>query len=159
MSDGAQLGYTAEQSLSLVLGGHASEFPQPMTAEEMCVWIDTAPDDDHTYDGQSRYAAKLIVDYLRAHPHTSKLDAMTLSLEMRADGVSLDELDLSGFMFGWAINAARRCVELPEIANPAIIEPKQGQPKGMVIYDLRAGPTNPVARCSVDDSERSDSQN
>lgn len=40
---------------------------------------------------------------------------------MKADGYELATLGLSGFQWGWAVNAARRCVELPAVPNPAII--------------------------------------
>lgn len=30
--------------------------------------------------------------------------------------------ELTGFMAGWAVNAARRCLELPPVPNPAILE-------------------------------------
>ena len=33
----------------------------------------------------------------------------------------LSDLGLSGFMWGWAVNAARYCVELPPGENPAIL--------------------------------------
>jgi hypothetical protein len=29
--------------------------------------------------------------------------------------------EMTGFMWGWAVNAARRCLELPPVANPAIV--------------------------------------
>lgn len=40
---------------------------------------------------------------------------------MKADGYALGDLGLTGFMWGWAVNAARRCVELPSVPNPAIL--------------------------------------
>ena len=39
---------------------------------------------------------------------------------MTAAGITHEE-GLSGFQVGWAINAARRCVELGPVANPAIM--------------------------------------
>ncbi len=41
---------------------------------------------------------------------------------LKARGVDLGELGLSGFQWGWAANAARYCVELGPQPNPAIIE-------------------------------------
>jgi hypothetical protein len=34
----------------------------------------------------------------------------------------IGELGLTGFMWGWAVNAARRCVNMPPKPNPAIVE-------------------------------------
>lgn len=42
--------------------------------------------------------------------------------ELKDRGVAIDALDLTGFMWGWAANAARYCVELPPAPNPAIME-------------------------------------
>jgi hypothetical protein len=37
-------------------------------------------------------------------------------------GKALDQLTgITGFMNGWAVNAARRCLELPAVSNPAIM--------------------------------------
>lgn len=40
--------------------------------------------------------------------------------QMKDQGV-MPALDLTGFMWGWAVNAALRCMELPPRPNPAII--------------------------------------
>ena len=40
---------------------------------------------------------------------------------LKADGIPLEELGITGFQWGWAYNAARRCLELPPEPNPAII--------------------------------------
>ena len=34
---------------------------------------------------------------------------------------AMDKIQPSGFQFGWALNAARYCCELPSVPNPAIV--------------------------------------
>lgn len=41
---------------------------------------------------------------------------------LKDDGIALDTLGITGFQWGWAYNAARRCLELPPVQNPAIVE-------------------------------------
>lgn len=40
---------------------------------------------------------------------------------LKAEGIPLDTLGITGFQWGWAYNAARRCLELPPVPNPAIV--------------------------------------
>lgn len=40
---------------------------------------------------------------------------------LKDEGVALDLLGITGFQWGWAYNAARRCLELPPEPNPAIV--------------------------------------
>lgn len=40
---------------------------------------------------------------------------------LKDDGIPLADLGLSGFMWGWAYNAAARCLELPPQPNPAFL--------------------------------------
>lgn len=98
-----------------------------------------------TYDDAANYAARLVLEYLLADPRRASipteneyehgadgrlvsngsggLNLVTAGLyeTMKGDGVPIDDLGLSGFMWGWAVNAARRCVELPPVPNPAIV--------------------------------------
>jgi hypothetical protein len=124
MSDGAHLGYTAEQALKQVLGGELEEDEQgTMSAQEMRDWL-LAAEVEHAMDSYgecSRYAGGLVLGWFLAHPYTASLDENTLYETMKEAGVSFEELGLTGFQWGWAVNAARRCVELPPIPNPAIL--------------------------------------
>lgn len=40
---------------------------------------------------------------------------------LKEEGIPLETLGLTGFQWGWAYNAARRCLELPSVQNPAIV--------------------------------------
>jgi hypothetical protein len=101
--------------------------------------------DDDTYSECARYAAKLVLDWLLADPRRAQSPVETVYdwngdpehgvggmnpahvIErgwydrMKADGIDLASLGLSGFMWGWACNAARYAVELPPAPNPALI--------------------------------------
>lgn len=135
MSDGAHLGVGAERALGTVLGND----PQPaaeerMSAGEMAEWVMAATSADaNSYDGCARYAAKLVLTWLLEDPTRASSppeneydDAYNVTTpgwydRMKADGSPVASLDLTGFMWGWAVNAARRCVELPPSPNPAIV--------------------------------------
>lgn len=136
--DGAQLRIGAEAALHAILGGEQPT--ERETAEQMAASIMALTEDPHTYDGTARWCAQLIVRWLQADPsraqgpvenvyalHDDGRTNYAVVAErgwyyrMKADGVPLDTLGLSGFMWGWAVNAARRCVELPEVPNPAIV--------------------------------------
>lgn len=145
MTDGAHLGVGAERALKTILGGEPQPAPEErQTAEQMRDEILATTVDPHTYGGTANYAAKLILEWLLADPlraqgpaenvYDNGPDGQMLWVDghavvkergwydlMKADGIALDTLDLTGFMWGWAVNAARRCLELPPVPNPAII--------------------------------------
>lgn len=131
--------------MKAVIAGEQPEKP-PMTAGEMKDWIlSCEPSEAFDYDNTARYTAKLIMEWLMADPQRAQFpvenvyeydaegrlvfnDKGGLNLvqkgwydRMKDDGIPLDQLGLSGFMWGWAANAARRCLELPEVPNPAIV--------------------------------------
>lgn len=117
--DGAAAGYKASDAMKSVLG-NAEEKPS-MRADEMTAYLEAAPDDPQTYDDAARHAGKLVLHYLRAHPDAARLGAYELDDAMEHDGVTIYGLGLTGFMWGWAVNAARRCLELDSVPNPAIL--------------------------------------
>ncbi len=147
--DGAQLGYGAGQALVAVMGGDQPSPEERMSVEQMhaaimaTTWPIPAdvPDSEH-YSYCSNYTAKLILQWIMADTSRAqgpveniyavdadgKTDYMAQPAElgwydcMKADGVPIAELGITGFMWGWAANAARRCLELPEVPNPAILE-------------------------------------
>lgn len=145
MSDGAHLGITAGDAMKAVIAGDQPEKP-PMSAQEMKDWILAAdPTVEFDYDECARYAAKLIMEWLLEDPRRAQFPVENeyekdasgqlvfnsqggLNLaergwydRMKEDGIPLSDLGLSGFMWGWAANAARRCLELPAVQNPAIV--------------------------------------
>jgi hypothetical protein len=143
--DGAHLGYTAEQGMKQVLGGEEPE--ETMTTAEMAAWIQgaTLEQSYDSYNECARYAAKLILNAFLADPSLTNLPAETeydwdgdpahgtqgmkseyiiqlgLYEVLKDRGAPLKELELTGFMYGWALNAARRCVEVGPVPNPAIV--------------------------------------
>ncbi len=148
--DGAHLGYGTEAALRGALGGE--EPARRMTVTEMRAYIEAAPARPRSYDDAGRAAAKVILDFLERHPEASDLPAdsdgafdldesgniVPDSYHMVREGL-WDYLrriepdlyarhrktvfaELTGFSWGWAVNAARRCLELTPVPNPAIVE-------------------------------------
>lgn len=143
MADGAHLGVTAKDALGVIVGGEEEAEKPHMDPEQMREWIMACTKDDATdYENMARYAAKLILVFLLEDPSRAsipsenvykkgadgEIDWSNMEVEtpglyevMKEAGVPIDDLDLTGFMWGWALNAARRCCELPPVANPAIV--------------------------------------
>lgn len=142
MSDGAHLGYGAEAAMKAILDGEQPA--ERETAGQMFERImATSRDDATTYDGIATYMAKLIILALRADPMlanqpianvygrnpdgSTDYDTVTTPglwevLRDRLDPADREAVSgMSGFMWGWAVNAARRCLELGPVPNPAII--------------------------------------
>lgn len=119
-SDGAHIGVDAERALATILGGESAPTEEEcMSATEMRAWILAARPEDRmtTYGECARWTAKLTLLWLLQHPSDEDpYDAM------KAAGHDLGALGLTGFQWGWALNAARRCVELPPLPNPAIMD-------------------------------------
>ncbi len=143
MSDGAQQGITPERALGTILGGEpAPSEDEGMSREAMETRIMAAPYPPETYDDAALGMARFILTTLRAHP-----DIATHPVEMELDmknstpdniivtckGWSglLKEVDpegyaracsgISGFQWGYAVNAARYVLDLHEVANPALV--------------------------------------
>ena len=136
--DGANLNVDAESAMKVVMGGE-EEKPRRTTGEMAAeIRATTGPSG---YEGTANYAAKLILDWLEADP--SRAQGPTENVYnvdengdtiyappyaqlgwydlMKQDGIDLAALDLTGFMWGWAVNAARTILELPAVPNPAIV--------------------------------------
>ncbi len=145
--DGADMGVSADRALKTVLGGGAQptedEKMDPIAFEK---WIMSHTSDPQTYGGTAAYMAKLILDHLRAHPDDARIPTEAEYEDHRLPNgerdwskfIKKDTRNLSdvmdeypawreaiqgatGFMWGWAVNAARRCCELPPVPNPAIV--------------------------------------
>lgn len=76
----------------------------------------------HTYSGQSWLAAYRIWKAVKDDP--AKL--MDVGPYDDIPGVELDDLGLSGFMYGWAVNAVRQMCGLRPGGNPAIVTLGEG---------------------------------
>ncbi len=145
-SDGAHLGLGAESAMKAIVGGEEAA-ERPMTAGEMKDWILAAQSEDEIewdYNEAARFTAKCILKWLLADPHRSQSPAENeyekdqggklvfnarggLNLitpgwheRMKAEGIEV-ATGITGFQWGWAVNAARRCLELDPLPNPAII--------------------------------------
>jgi hypothetical protein len=131
--DGADLNIPAEAALRAVLGG---EQPESLSDEAFEQQIRTAPLDPADYGAAATYAARLCLEFLEAHPehHATPIEAVGewrdgeyvmvrpgLYDVMKAAGVPLSDLQLSGFQWGWASNAARHLLGLDHQPNPAIV--------------------------------------
>jgi hypothetical protein len=120
-----------------------------MDAETFRNWIRTADRED-TYGETARMCARYLLEYLTVHPEDMRLpldasydwdraeqelgrwpnDIDEMNRYRTSDGLfdkaaaenpRLRAMDLTGFMVGWAFNAARRCLELPPAPNPALL--------------------------------------
>jgi hypothetical protein len=120
-------GYTAEKGLKAVLGGEGikemNEGKDAMTPEKMREYIMAAPKKKNvSYGDESRRFAKALL--LKADK--SKESFLKMKRE-DIDGFVAKEMkegdyDLTGFMFGWAVNSVRYVLEAESsMLNPAIV--------------------------------------
>lgn len=151
-SDGAQLGINAEAAMGKIVGGKDIPDDAIVSMQEqadriMAVDITAQPRD---YGHCADIVAKCIVLWLREDPSRASGPPETVyerdpegnlvfndegGLNVVMDGwydrmkqggsdygKHIEALGISGFQWGWAVNAARAIVELPAVPNPAIIE-------------------------------------
>lgn len=122
MTDGAHLGILPEAAMKAVLGGDkpTERYSTAELAEH--IEVTTLEDARNSYDGCALYAAKLLLQYVRTtgmQPTEAAYEAMR---PLVSNAERRDVLDqLTGFMWGWAMNAVRAIVELPPVSNPAIV--------------------------------------
>lgn len=131
--DGARSGMTAEDGMKAAIGGVPPKKTMDPVELERYVMAQAGSSD---YSGTASYAAKLILQHLRAKPEDiqiptepqysdgaagfAKLDVRNL-LDVMHESPGFAELDLTFFMWGWAVNAARTICEMPPVPNPAIM--------------------------------------
>jgi hypothetical protein len=122
--DGAHMGVSADRALETILGGKPSpSADEQMDAETFRKWILSADNAD-SYGEAARLGAKYVLEFLTDHPeydrahNTHEIFDATVEAHPEFKPV-LDEF--TGFMVGWSVNAARRCLELPPLKNPAVI--------------------------------------
>jgi hypothetical protein len=142
-SDGAHLGVSADRALKTILGGE----PSPGEDEQMSVtefrdWILQPDQEPYDYGEAARRCARMILEFYLADPKRASVPVEGVYdwTDYNGEGVpplvekglydvmkeaghaeALERLGLTGFQWGWAVNAARRCVELPPEPNPAIV--------------------------------------
>ena len=122
--DGADMGVKPTRALASILGGKDQD-PHPddkMTPEQMRQEILAQPDSykdrEDTYDGCAMWLAK---QFLLLLEKGVVGDSSKLYDEMKKVNGEQD-YDFTGFMVGWANNAARYALNKPTQSNPAILE-------------------------------------
>ncbi|MCU1489708.1 MAG: hypothetical protein JWM85_1113 [Acidimicrobiaceae bacterium] len=124
-ADGAHLGLSAEQALGVIVGGKPVPPPAERSSTEalrlrlLAAHARNAPG---SYVECADLAGGIVLSHLLAHPEDARLGEDELYTVLRE---SLAPLQLTGFMWGWALNAARACCELEPVPNPAIVEVSQ----------------------------------
>lgn len=151
MSDGAHLGYSASEAMSYIVGGKPLP-EQTMTAADMrdrimstklIDWWQWAKDQgmpdgfgertpeqqaigNEAYGRAADALARVMLEAMLVDPQLSYVadDVLTQALRERLDAETFDVIvgPVSGFQRGWARNAARRCLELGPLPNPALME-------------------------------------
>ena len=130
LADGAHLKVSADRALETVLGGKESPAEdERMSALEFAVWIRTAPlesDEARDYGEAARCYAKL---YLMAFEADCKGEARDVWREAETRWPDLAKRceGGTGFMHGWAFNAARNVLHMPPVQNPALLEIEIGE--------------------------------
>lgn len=149
--DGAHAGYSASQAMGYIIGGQPLP-EQPMTAADMrdrimstdlIDWWQWAKDQglpggfaertpeqsalgNEAYGRAADALARVMLEAMLADPRLSDAEdsVLTDTLRERLTPEVYEVIvgQVSGFQWGWARNAARRCLELGPLPNPALIE-------------------------------------
>ena len=146
--DGADLGVGAERALKTVLGGEEQPTEEEkQTPEQMLASIRGAALIDLDYGTTALACARLILEAYERYPVLREEPTEAVYLQDAAGKMvwpavhlrpglhsilkelfedeqqRLDVLsDLTGFMWGWAVNAVRYAMGEPPVPNPAIVE-------------------------------------
>lgn len=141
--DGAHEGLTAEDGATRAIAGDAAK-SGTKTPAEMEAYLLTATVAD-SYDSAARCLGKFILLALRARPELHNVPTETVyDWKKNFDGTHmppvlqrglsdlLKDVDpegykaavdgVTGFQWGWAVNAARYVLQLPPVKNPALME-------------------------------------
>lgn len=119
-----------------VLGGEQPKQDKGMTPEQMAEYLEACPDEVDSYDDASRWAGRGVLRYLRQHPEAfANGDAGDVFDAAFADQRGEPDEDedgyralpeqiegITGFMVGWAVNAARYAMNHNPVSNPAIFD-------------------------------------
>lgn len=126
LADGAHLNVSAERAIDTILGGKESPGEdEQMSKEEFAEWIRAAPmnfDDEFEYGEASRRLAKLYLTVLEDGCDAEEGHDVWFIIKERWPERAEATGDMSGFMHGWAFNAARNILALPPRQNPALLE-------------------------------------
>lgn len=149
--DGADLGIGAERALKTIMGGEQPTDEETETVEQMRARILSAPiEAGESYDGCATACARIILEAFEKYPQLQAVPTKNEYLKQsNGEWVGIDDrpivlnvdlydvlkklhpegtpehavfMGLTGFMWGWAVNAARRCIGAGPVPNPAIVE-------------------------------------
>ena len=127
LQDGAHLGVSAGRALDTILGSKPSpEKEERMPNAEFAEWIRSAPhilkdtSGDNGYTDASRWLARR---YLLLLDEGCEADSHKLwdSFEAKWPDDADEAGGMTGFMHGWAFNAAKHALNLPPSPNPALL--------------------------------------
>ena len=123
MPDGSW-GYTAEEGLKAVLGAENTDKINrregAMSPKGMRNYIENAPQEMNvSYSDESRRFAKALLKMADENPE--------VFLKLSSEGHDFyndiqGDYDLTGFMYGWAVNAVRYVLSAKPVENPAIVK-------------------------------------
>lgn len=127
MADGAHLGISASRALETILGGKSQPAQdERLKQEEFTQWIRSAPHEygdirgEDAYGEASRWLAKRYLLIIEQAPMVTRDIAWDVFKTKWPDDVEKAG-GMTGFMHGWAWNAARNVMEKPPESNPAIL--------------------------------------
>jgi len=119
-ADGAHLGIKATQALNTILGLKAPPSEnERMGDREFEEWIREAPTNFEgvNYDEACRRLAKIYLFLLEEGEKASELRLLWESFQRRFPKLAKVASEMTGFMHGWAFNAARKIVGLEPVPN------------------------------------------
>lgn len=117
--DGANLGVDAEKSCEAVLGGEQPKEKDRRTPQQMREYLMSAPESYE--EGQKSYgeAARWLARQYLILLDSGYKDDLWNAVEKKFNN---KDMDFTGFMIGWAENAARYVKGMSEKNNPAIVK-------------------------------------
>lgn len=127
MADGAHLGVSASRALKTILGGEPSPTEDEcMGREEFASRVRSAPHDledivgEDPYGEASEWLARRYLLIIEQAPAVTR-DIAWEVFRARWPEDAEEAGGMTGFMHGWAWNAARNALSKPAEANPAIL--------------------------------------
>lgn len=141
MSDGAHLGVSAGRALATILGGESQPADEEQKSqEEFAAWIRSAPESLKDIGGEDRYSEGsrwlarrylLVMEEWFARSmyqrrpwsprYLSMSDAAWADFKTKWPKDAEEAGGMTGFMHGWAFNAARNVLGMSPVGNPALL--------------------------------------
>lgn len=100
-----------------------------MSDEEFSLYILSAPPLEEIdalegmegYEAFGRLAAKMTYEHLTQYPEDNQLETWDLYKRVEETHPDLKQLDLTGFMWGYAMQSAEHLLKMPLKPNPALL--------------------------------------